>query len=586
MASTRLVDVATLELCTFPISQMPPYLAVSHVWSEELFAPSYRNHIQDCEGMKMIQSLSKERPEMSRLKHCWADTWSIDQEDVEDKACQIPLMCDIYKHAQVVVVAVRQPLSFSQADWDLAILNMQEALHYVRRDELFHTPEARACYNSPAVSETLPRAARMAKELARSPWFGRVWTAQEYILAKKLLWIGSNCRSFHISPGDTVSVFEMCALKGEASLFAGFQGMIFMNRIRTRYRHPTAAMQLAAGRECLFPEDEIYGLMAASEVVVTPIYNVGVEVAWQMWWEKAIMAGHIMWAMQVSNSQGSTQHSNCIMPPSAFRFSAFRRCGVPAGVQPYGSVELNEGTISIMGRVAGICNLDTFLGELSGETDGPGFFQDLIPRVSGDWKIVTRVCAAVSAGLGELAAGVSSYAKWACDEYRCRVNDQATQMGERLNVPHFLVSLRCGKTYLGTMKNHFGLVDILVNANEIPNGELLALDIGTSLAKDDTHEESQGYTEFQVLMVVHVPAGLDLARDTVHKVGTTSDIFIPKFDKVRRAKALNGTVLEDNFQRYRIGGTSCSYCHPVQRSETPKSVREKRTVKESRKVQD
>jgi hypothetical protein len=126
------------------------------------------------------------------------------------------------------------------------------------------------------------------------------------------------------------------------------------------------------------------------------------------------------------------------------------------------------------------------------------------------------------------------------------------------------------------MKNHFGLVDIMVNANEIPNGELLALDIGTSLVKDDTHEENQVYTAFQVLMVVHVPAGLDLARDTVHKVGTTSDIFIPKFDKVRRAKALNGTVLEDNFQRYRIGGTSCSYYHPVQRTDTPKPVAKKR----------
>jgi Heterokaryon incompatibility protein (HET) len=263
-------------------------------------------------------------------------------------------MCDIYKHAQVVVVAVRQSLSLSQADWDLAIFNMQEALHYLKRDELLHTPEARSCYNSPAVSETLPRAARIVNELARSPWFGRVWTAQEYVLAKELLWIGSNRRSFRISPADIVSVYEMCWESGQASLFIGIRDMIIMNRIRTRYRHPTAVMQLAYGRECLFPEDEIYGLMAASEVVITPIYNIGVEAAWQMWWEKAVMAGHIMWAtMRVSDSLVSVQHSNCIMPPSAFRFNAIQSCGVPAGVQPYGSVELNEGTISVMGRVAG-----------------------------------------------------------------------------------------------------------------------------------------------------------------------------------------------------------------------------------------
>jgi hypothetical protein len=74
MVSTRLLDLTTLELCEFPISQMPSYLAVSHVWSEGLFTPSYRDHIRDCEGVQIIQSLLEQRPELSQLHFCWVDT--------------------------------------------------------------------------------------------------------------------------------------------------------------------------------------------------------------------------------------------------------------------------------------------------------------------------------------------------------------------------------------------------------------------------------------------------------------------------------------------------------------------------------
>lgn len=128
--------------------------------------------------------------------------------------------------------------------------------------------------------------------------------------------------------------------------------------------------------------------------------------------------------------------------------------------------------------------------------------------------------------------------------------------------------LRYGKTYLATIQNEFGSVDVLVNADEVPEGELLVLDVGKNMEKDDTYE---GYMEHENFMVVHFPAGLDLELDTLHKVGTTSTVFVPAFAKVRRANQFNGIVLEDNFERYRIGGASCSYCHPVQRSDTLKA---------------
>jgi hypothetical protein len=109
---------------------------------------------------------------------------------------------------------------------------------------------------------------------------------------------------------------------------------------------------------------------------------------------------------------------------------------------------------------------------------------------------------------------------------------------------------------------------------ELPQGELLALDIGKHMQRNDGAPlEAEGYTEDRILMVVHVPKGLDPVRDTLHKVGSTNNIFVPVStggcDKASRAMAYNGIVVEDNLKRYRIGGASSRYCHPLEPVETP-----------------
>jgi hypothetical protein len=102
-----------------------------------------------------------------------------------------------------------------------------------------------------------------------------------------------------------------------------------------------------------------------------------------------------------------------------------------------------------------------------------------------------------------------------------------------------------------------------VNADEWAGGELFTLDVGTDMEEDNTYEETQ-YVETQVLLIVHLLAGLELAKDTLHKVGTTGSVFILAFEKTRRANCFNGIVLEDKSECCRIGGTLCSYCHSVE----------------------
>lgn len=63
-----------------------------------------------------------------------------------------------------------------------------------------------------------------------------------------------------------------------------------------------------------------------------------------------------------------------------------------------------------------------------------------------------------------------------------------------------------------------------------PGGELFALDVGTNMEKDNTYEETQD-VETQVIPLIHLPAGLELAKDAWHKVSTNSSVFISAFER-------------------------------------------------------
>jgi hypothetical protein len=115
---------------------------------------------------------------------------------------------------------------------------------------------------------------------------------------------------------------------------------------------------------------------------------------------------HFLWALlRTSNVAGQDPRgdgNNCIMPSSTFRFDAIDQSGVFAGIQPYGLVELLNGTVSVLGRVAGICKLDTYLGSFR-EGKERKTIQDIVTKVRGDVEIVSRVFKAMSASVLDAA---------------------------------------------------------------------------------------------------------------------------------------------------------------------------------------
>jgi hypothetical protein len=86
-------------------------------------------------------------------------------------------MCEIYKQAQLIAVAVNHSLPFSLAEWNLAMFKLPDSFQYFSSSATVNTAEARRCFNDLIVFKSLIRGINWIGELATTSWFKRAWTA-------------------------------------------------------------------------------------------------------------------------------------------------------------------------------------------------------------------------------------------------------------------------------------------------------------------------------------------------------------------------------------------------------------------------
>lgn len=81
-------------------------------------------------------------------------------------------------------------------------------------------------------------------------------------------------------------------------------------------------MKLAQHGSCTIREDEIYGLMGASGVIIACDKHDNLDMAWKKWWEQLMRAGNLEFAYMpvLSNMTGIRADTwNCVMPASEDR---------------------------------------------------------------------------------------------------------------------------------------------------------------------------------------------------------------------------------------------------------------------------
>lgn len=152
------------------------YECISYTWGSEL-----RDRDLDCDGEVLnitanLASALRRFRSKSRARTFWADAICINQDDLDEKSQQIPLMARIYRSAKRVRVWLgegeeddRQALEYLAA---LAKISGPRTLLGQSEDPIYK-PESQLA---------LKRIESCVRGLFRLPWFSRRWIVQELVL--------------------------------------------------------------------------------------------------------------------------------------------------------------------------------------------------------------------------------------------------------------------------------------------------------------------------------------------------------------------------------------------------------------------
>ncbi|KAI4182115.1 MAG: hypothetical protein L6R41_006191 [Letrouitia leprolyta] len=577
MAWTRLMHVHSGQLESFQIDSLPPFLAVSHTWADTLF-PSGISFNEQAGAEAIHRVVSQCFPDVD---YCWVDTFCIDQNDADDKKRQIPLMGEIYGKAVAVAIVFKTPIGLTQKRLDEAADSVKDAVEMFREESW---KEVGRNWDHGSRRRCLKDAMDCLELFTRSPWATRVWTLQEFVLAKATVWIGQDLVPLRINEElfialpdvcETLNIVE-CILGQYSILYQYYRGMV---GARLKMIDSTRIMELLGNRTATEAVDEVFGTMAASGVVIEQIDVSSKEEAWRIWWEKAVSEGHVRWALLPPTFQtpdhSETQDSNCVMPSFSARHQASSCSGLDT-VHSLGPVRVENGVVTMDGFWMGMCHIVRRLGRIHQDAS------DLLHRditlilfAADNWTRALRVARAFGGGRYSerkilIIAQVLKHNFYRAqiaitssteDNFRPRFRDQYQQYlwsDFMLLQSVQMMVMNEGVAFLAEIKNQKISADVMIvmESDEQPKGRLLAVDFGA--------KTTSGRTLLTVLEVTdeHFKETMASARHgspSLHKIGVTAAVEITS--DIMRAKKYSALSASDsNLYTFSMGGRRCIQC--------------------------
>ncbi|KAK3196866.1 hypothetical protein K4F52_000210 [Lecanicillium sp. MT-2017a] len=300
----RLINTVTWAVETFKVRHSPPYLAISHAWSDTVFPK--RRPLDPSFGSDAIKQTILKRG-FHDMRYCWIDLFCIIQDSEDDICEQMPLMSYIYGDAKAVLIILTNQLDLIQEQVDYGTAQLEEAVA-IWNAEAWTEDHLRQYWGLGQGRDKLVQAMNILSRFTNNAWGTRIWTLQEYILGTNILWIGSDLEPISISDELFVAIPGLCEqleipevtlrekivpTKYEL-LFSHFSGMA-AQRVAAIDR--TRVMEMLGNRRAFLPVDEVYGAMAASTVEISVQPRESKESAWKRWTEAALVAGHLRWLM-------------------------------------------------------------------------------------------------------------------------------------------------------------------------------------------------------------------------------------------------------------------------------------------------
>jgi hypothetical protein len=171
-------SVVKCELKIVSLNENPDFEALSYVWGDSRETRSIELVGQSFSVTTNLWAALTRLRDKTSPRVIWIDAICINQRDVQEKSSQIPLMGPIYKHARRVVT----------------FLGNSENDYYTHVDALLQLGGDPSCHILEASKRVDPRGAELEiyykiHDLLYRGWWSRVWTVQEAILAKELVFV-------------------------------------------------------------------------------------------------------------------------------------------------------------------------------------------------------------------------------------------------------------------------------------------------------------------------------------------------------------------------------------------------------------
>ncbi|KAH6647830.1 heterokaryon incompatibility [Truncatella angustata] len=563
--SFRLLNVFTGRLTEHALTSHPSFLAASHAWSEQLFPPDV-DFLFSPGRMAILTTVQQRYPS---IKHCWVDTICIDQKDVDDKIRQIPLMGEIFGKAEGVLIILSCELGMRQDHVDSLTSQLDGAIA-MEAEEAWATEGQHWQFGDGR--SLIAQAMKGLARLTTTAWSTRVWTLQEYILARTITWIGTNLVPLVIDDilfsslpviCDTL-IIEECMGGEFDKLYKFFSGMA---NVRLRRGDRTRVMELLGNRKATVECDEVYGVMAASGVEVSVMKNEKKEQVWARWVEEALRQGHLRWLLLPTIGPASAIHENCIVVPFSVRHEA-SSCSVLDKLYPLGPCSVSNGAATVTGRFLGFCHIEKRLGAVH-EPEPNHIHRDItvILYAAGRWSYALRVGSALSAGRYK-TRHIVSIAQALIDNWsgalravhrgseerfkmKFRTEGQARIWKDfMLFMASRLTGLNAGVAYLATIRRASMRVDtIIVVARDqhLPAGELAVVDVGG--------RTPDGLCVF-LIATKSTTSGAEALSNARHKVAVTLPL----------SSAFEGLVKHFKLESFTFGGRNCQVCHEYRKT--------------------
>ncbi|KUI69259.1 Heterokaryon incompatibility protein 6, OR allele [Cytospora mali] len=179
--------------CLEDPSQLIWYTALSYTWGAPVFDASIELGGQERPITRSLETalFHLRRPDRSGI--IWIDQICINQDDLDEKALQIPLMSRVYDHALNTIIW----LGPSQPDFSTNPFDVLE--HCATNLQFLEDIDCPNDFESIGIPSADSESWKEAWELLSRPWFKRLWIIQEVIILEDL-WVacGNHVVSWHV----------------------------------------------------------------------------------------------------------------------------------------------------------------------------------------------------------------------------------------------------------------------------------------------------------------------------------------------------------------------------------------------------